>query len=264
MKKSIITLLLMITVCYVNAQDTIIKTDKTELKTTVIEITEDFIKYKLWDRKSGPLYNIRKSDVFMIIYASGEREFFEQKTTNAKSEIKPKTTVTNYNSGNSKVEKSSNNQKSTFYDYGSIQKVNIGFSAVGYEGYDSFSLGYSFSGSFSEITENTAFEYDFLFAGAIGTFDTASLSLYSIGFGLGYGNWVTESFKISAGVGYAYNFGSISYDVDYNFTTLDDIDIAFGGLYYYSNLDYFISEKFGVNVRYDYVLGLSLGVQWKI
>ena len=57
------------------AQDIIIKNDKSELKAKVVEITSDFIKYHDWDNLSGPIYNIAKSQVFMINYQNSKREF---------------------------------------------------------------------------------------------------------------------------------------------------------------------------------------------
>ncbi|MCC3158447.1 hypothetical protein LJ737_14450, partial [Hymenobacter sp. 15J16-1T3B] len=58
------------------AQDVIIKNDKSEISAKVIEITEDHIKYRLFDFLEGPLYNVRKTDVWMIIYEKGRREKF--------------------------------------------------------------------------------------------------------------------------------------------------------------------------------------------
>jgi hypothetical protein len=59
-------------------QDIIIKRDKTEMKTRVIEIGDDKIKYKKWELQDGPLYSISKAEVFMIIYANGQRELINQ------------------------------------------------------------------------------------------------------------------------------------------------------------------------------------------
>jgi hypothetical protein len=67
------------------AQDIIVKTDKTEIKAKVTEITEMVIKYKKWDNQNGPVYNIARSEVFMILYANGQREII-QKTTPAASQ----------------------------------------------------------------------------------------------------------------------------------------------------------------------------------
>jgi outer membrane protein assembly factor BamB len=65
------------------AQDTIIKNDKSEISAKVIEITEEHIKYRLFDFLDGPLYNVRKTDVWMIIYEKGRREKFNVPETAA-------------------------------------------------------------------------------------------------------------------------------------------------------------------------------------
>lgn len=60
------------------AQDVIVRNDKSEIKVKVTELSDLTIKYKKWDNQDGPLYNIAKSDVFMIIYANGQREIMKQ------------------------------------------------------------------------------------------------------------------------------------------------------------------------------------------
>jgi hypothetical protein len=59
---------------FVNAQDIIVKNDKTEIKAKVTELTETGIKYKKWENIDGPVYTISKAEVFMILYANGQRE----------------------------------------------------------------------------------------------------------------------------------------------------------------------------------------------
>lgn len=58
------------------AQDTILKTDQTEIATKVIEITADEVKFKYFNRLDGPTYTLIKSEVFVIIYKDGTREKF--------------------------------------------------------------------------------------------------------------------------------------------------------------------------------------------
>ncbi len=59
------------------SQDIIVKNDKTEIKTKVIELTEDLIKYKKFELLDGPIYSIKKTEVFMIIYENGTKEYME-------------------------------------------------------------------------------------------------------------------------------------------------------------------------------------------
>lgn len=80
-----------------NAQDIIVKNDKTEIKGKVTEISETLIKYKKWDNLDGPIYNIFKNEVFMIVYANGHRETIKQ--SNAENHaIQNQTDLTNTNS----------------------------------------------------------------------------------------------------------------------------------------------------------------------
>lgn len=78
MKQIFITLLLAIgfSVC-VQAQDVVIKNDKTEFKAKVLKVSDSEIEYKKWEMQDGPSYTINKRDVFMIIYKNGTRETFE-------------------------------------------------------------------------------------------------------------------------------------------------------------------------------------------
>jgi hypothetical protein len=75
MRKIILTLMLLTgTVSMLNAQDLIILTNGKEIQTTVLEIGDTYIKYKLYSNLSGPTYTVHKSQVFMIKYG---REFPE-------------------------------------------------------------------------------------------------------------------------------------------------------------------------------------------
>ncbi|MBN1639387.1 MAG: hypothetical protein JW866_10490 [Ignavibacteriales bacterium] len=67
---------LIITTCAF-AQDIIYKVDGSEIKTKVIEITTNEIKYKNFEQLESALLNIPISQVFMIIYESGEKEVFK-------------------------------------------------------------------------------------------------------------------------------------------------------------------------------------------
>jgi len=68
-------------VSLVQGQDIIIKNDKSEIKSRIIEIQEDLIRYYLYDQQEGPIRNIRVSDVFMILYSDGTREIFRNDPT---------------------------------------------------------------------------------------------------------------------------------------------------------------------------------------
>jgi hypothetical protein len=59
------------------SQDVIYKKDGSEIKSKVIEIQEDVVKYLNYDQLDGPYRNLPKKDIFLIIYADGTREKFE-------------------------------------------------------------------------------------------------------------------------------------------------------------------------------------------
>lgn len=58
-------------------QDVIVKNDKSEIKGKVLELTDSEIKYKKKEMPDGPIYSIKKQDVFMIIYQNGIKEYIE-------------------------------------------------------------------------------------------------------------------------------------------------------------------------------------------
>jgi opacity protein-like surface antigen len=62
------------------SQDIIYKKDGSEIETKIVEITNDMIKYKRFDQQTGPLRNMPKSDVFMIIYEDGTKEVLKKDT----------------------------------------------------------------------------------------------------------------------------------------------------------------------------------------
>jgi len=74
------------------SQDIIYKTDGNELKVKIIEIDDNYIKYKYFEQLSGPLRNISKSEVFMIKYNDGSEEkisgiITHQETENFENQI---------------------------------------------------------------------------------------------------------------------------------------------------------------------------------
>jgi len=72
------------------SQDVILLKDGSEIKSKVIEITEDVIKYKKFEHLDGPLISISKNKVFMITYENGTKEVISSVETEPKEEIKPK------------------------------------------------------------------------------------------------------------------------------------------------------------------------------
>ena len=74
MKKLI---LFVLSLCLLNlpsiGQDIIVTVDGNEIKSKIIEISTETIKYKEFDFQEGPLRNIKITEVFMVIYENGKR-----------------------------------------------------------------------------------------------------------------------------------------------------------------------------------------------
>jgi hypothetical protein len=58
--------------------DIIVKTDGTTIKSKVVEITTDMIKYRNFDQPNGPIRNIPISEVDKINYPNGTNDIFEK------------------------------------------------------------------------------------------------------------------------------------------------------------------------------------------
>jgi len=71
------------------AQDVIYTNDQREIEAKVMEITPELIKYKDYDHLDGPVRNIKKSKVYMIIYENGKRELFKDSEKSEKEPAAP-------------------------------------------------------------------------------------------------------------------------------------------------------------------------------
>jgi hypothetical protein len=74
MKHVRLLLLMLIVSSTVLGQDVILLKDGSEIKAKVTEIGVQEIKYKKFDNLEGPVYSLRKTDVFMITYENGQKE----------------------------------------------------------------------------------------------------------------------------------------------------------------------------------------------
>ncbi|MGL4598415.1 MAG: hypothetical protein ACRCYO_12860 [Bacteroidia bacterium] len=61
-------------VCY--AQDTLYRNDHTKTKVKILEVGLETVTYKRSSNPDGPSYTVQKKDIFKIIYANGEVEYF--------------------------------------------------------------------------------------------------------------------------------------------------------------------------------------------
>ncbi|MEO6455185.1 MAG: hypothetical protein ABIN97_13990 [Ginsengibacter sp.] len=77
MKKLILSLLIIISVTQLTAQDKIYKLKGTVINAKVIEIGTEEIKYKLFESPDGPIYVVDKSSLNRIEFADGRVEKFK-------------------------------------------------------------------------------------------------------------------------------------------------------------------------------------------
>jgi len=105
MKRILFLLLIGLSSNLIFAQDIIVKQNGDEIKSKILEITNETIKYKEFEFQDGPTRNINISEVFMVIYENGKREKF--------------TTTENQNSEEvTKNESSSNGYKGNYFMLG--------------------------------------------------------------------------------------------------------------------------------------------------
>ena len=88
MKRILFITILIFSRFIVFSQDIIYLKNGTEIKAKIIELTNEFVKYKKYEQQEGPLRNQLISDVFMVIYENGTREVFkEEKKDDTKLQI---------------------------------------------------------------------------------------------------------------------------------------------------------------------------------
>ena len=73
----------MLLICSANisAQDVIVKKDGSTIISKVLEVNIADIKYKKFSNLNGPTYTISKSDVMAINYKNGEKDVFNNNTS---------------------------------------------------------------------------------------------------------------------------------------------------------------------------------------
>lgn len=234
------------------SQDVIIKNDRTEIKSKVSEISETTIKYKKWENLDGPLYNISKSEVFMIIYANGKRETMKQTPSTESGTPQNQSNV--LNSGSTKGNNLENQIKQTStvagidttIDYKSIKikykpsRVNIGLQSPITIGTDqefrilknTLNIGIAYYYTFPKndyiLQSNFGFIYASLYAPInrlTGNYENQDKGLFLFG-QLGYSLTSTQYIDIDANT-YSASSGRVTW--------------RFGA-------DYYISKGFGITL----------------
>lgn len=236
--KTILIVLFITIGCKSFSQDIIIKNDKTELKVKVLELTDDVIKYRKFEMLDGPIYSIKKPDVFMIIYKNGTKEYIENKQKEVEN-IPINPTSSGYSLPPNVIEK-----KPEIKPKNEVQKSK-----------GKFYSGIAFDDKFNAYEVNFLFRIkgDFLI-GLSGsqTFDVPKItSFYG---NLTYKNEVAKDFNLWGSVGYKYfviegytYLGVFPYSYEVPSTSGSDITWQIGS-------DYFIvPDSFGITV-YSYEL----------
>lgn len=113
------------------SQDIIYKNDKSEVKSKVLEILDNEVKYKKSEFLDGPTYSMSKSDIYMIIYKNGQKEMFENSKKNLNTYSDRTAAISIKKSPNNNQEaiaaSSSNSNedpklKETYFDFGMFLK----------------------------------------------------------------------------------------------------------------------------------------------
>ena len=169
MKKIFALLVCIIGYQFACAQDVIVMKTGDEVKSKVLEVGINEIKYKKTDNPDGPTYTIAKSDVFMIKYENGSKEVFSNDQA-APAAAATSTTV-------NKTDK-----KTTFPRYANITQFGY---AIGMGGWD-FTFTYYDPITYQPITiqqevENTLNIIQLTTINAIQIND-----YFSVGLGLGF------------------------------------------------------------------------------
>lgn len=62
------------------AQDVITKKNGDDIKAKILEVGTSEVKYKLFEEPNGVTYSLRKTDILLITYETGRKEFFNERT----------------------------------------------------------------------------------------------------------------------------------------------------------------------------------------
>lgn len=68
----------------INSQDVITKNNGEDIKSKVLEVGEESIKYKKFSNLNGPTYTLKKSEILMIRYENGEKDIFNNNSSTTK------------------------------------------------------------------------------------------------------------------------------------------------------------------------------------
>jgi len=260
MKPVLIIILMLSIATSVFSQDIIVKTDKTEIKSRVQEITETVIKYKTWDNQNGPIYSLAKKDVFMIIYQNGQREIISkapQPTTNAVTAASP-----------TPVQQAKASDKTTdTINYKNLpiryNPFRIMYTSVSSGGSSSGALGLQYSYRVIRNFMNVGVDYHYYISGVGSGVTVTEGALYIepyLGLNRAMGDYQNQNVGlfINAKVGGGVN--SVSDNATNHSTST-------GGLFLGIGADYFFTDSFAISAGTyklaDFTEALQVGVTLK-
>jgi hypothetical protein len=238
MKKILFTLFLFSGyLCH--SQDIILKTDKSELKAKVVEINDAEVKYKKWDNLEGPVYSMGKTNIFMIIYANGQREIFRQANTSpVTSNAGPEKSSQSNQVSSLEQSLASSLDVDTLIDYRNI-KIKYKPSRFIYWFQETATLGLQQEFRLVKNVLNMGTSTDFFFVTGY------SQTLYSV-YLVPYlplnrmmGNYENQDKGLFINAKLGYSSLSVSWDGNTEYA---------GGLMLGAGADYFISKGFGLSV----------------
>jgi hypothetical protein len=93
MGTSFLLFLFVFSLLSVQGQDIIVKKNGDEIKSKVEQVLDTEIKYRKAENPSGPVYSVKKSDVFMIKYENGTKDVFENQPVISAPEKSPANSI---------------------------------------------------------------------------------------------------------------------------------------------------------------------------
>jgi hypothetical protein len=120
MKNILLSFIFIFVIRIAKSQDIILMKNGDEVKSKVLEINDNIIKYKKTENPDGPAYSVQKTDVLMIKYANGTKDIF----SNEKQPAAP---------ANASIQtKTSEKKGGSFIKYTNLTQLGFGFGVGGY------------------------------------------------------------------------------------------------------------------------------------
>ena len=80
---------MLLTSTSIYSQDVIVKKDGSTILSKVLEVGEEYVKYKKWSNTQGADYTIKVTEILSINYENGDKDDFSTITNAPKTSTKP-------------------------------------------------------------------------------------------------------------------------------------------------------------------------------